>query len=216
MYLPMRKAIIMSLLLVGCLQVALAQNTIASIRKAYQEQKAVIAEMAEDFPYDGMPPAYYHLSVVMNLPATGLHRENIRMYFGEMEQDEEEDYNPYPPHYLSFLTTKYNYAAREFYEEYLYDKNGQVMFIYAQTPDIDMGSMHELRLYFDGQKLLRLNVKEANDLKSYDDTAVKAAGFKDVYTGTSIPEAYKESCDMYQQKAKQYLSMFKSIDNTVY
>lgn len=216
MYLPMRKAIIMSLLLVGCLQVALAQNTIASIRKAYQEQKAVIAEMAEDFPYDGMPPAYYHLSVVMNLPATGLHRENIRMFFGEMEQEEEEDYNPYPPHYLSFLTTKYNYAAREFYEEYLYDKNGQVMFIYAQTPDIDMGSMHELRLYFDGQKLLRLNVKEANDLKSYDDTAVKAAGFKDVYTGTSIPEAYKESCDMYQQKAKQYLSMFKSIDNTVY
>lgn len=212
----MRKAVIMSLLLVGCLQVALAQNTIASIRKAYQEQKAVIAEMAEDFPYDGMPPAYYHLSVVMNLPATGLHRENIRMYFGEQEQDDEEDYNPYPPHYLSFLTTKYNYAAREFYEEYLYDKNGQVMFIYAQTPDIDMGSMHELRLYFDGEKLLRLNVKEANDLKSYDDTAVKAAGFKDVYTGTSIPEAYKESCNMYQKKAQQYLSMFKSIDGTVY
>ena len=33
----MRKAVIMSLLLVGCLQVALAQNTIASIRKVYQE-----------------------------------------------------------------------------------------------------------------------------------------------------------------------------------
>ena len=212
----MRRTIILSMLLVGCLQVALAQKTIESIRKAYQDQKNVIAEMAEDFPYDGYPPAYYHLSVVMNLPATGLHRENIRMYFGEMEQDEEEDYNPYPPHYLSFLTTKYNYAAREFYEEYLYDKNGQVMFIYAQTPDIDMGSMHELRLYFDGQKLLRLNVKVANDLKSYDDTAVKTAGFKDVYTGTSIPEAYKESCDMYQKKAQQYLSMFKSIDGTVY
>jgi len=102
----MRRAMIMSLLLVGCLQVALAQNTIESIRKAYQAQQAEIAGMAEDFPYDGYPPCYYQLSVVMNLPATGLHRENIRMYFGEMAQDDEDNYNPYPPHYLSFLTTK--------------------------------------------------------------------------------------------------------------
>lgn len=212
----MNKLIVIALMMVGGLQMAVAQNTIASIRKAYQEQKNVIAEMAEDFPYDGYPPCYYHLSVVMNLPATGLHRENIRMYFGEKEQDEEEDYNPYPPHYLSFLTTKYNYAAREFYEEYLYDNQGQLMFIYAQTPDIDMSKMHELRLYFDGQKLLRLNVKASEELESYDDTAVKKAGFKDVYTGTTIPEAYKEFCDMYKSKAEQFLGMFKSIDNVVY
>ena len=198
MNLPMRRTIIMNLLLVGCLQVVLAQNTIESIRKVYQAQKTVIAEMAEDYPYDGYPPAYYNLSVVMNLPATGLHHENIRMYFGEVEQDEEE-YDPYPKHFLSFLTTKYNFAAREFYEEYLYDLNGKVMFIYAQTPDIEMGSM-----------------KECKDLTSFDDTAVKKAGFKDVYTGTAIPEAYQEPCRMYRQKAKQYLGMFKSIDNTVY
>lgn len=211
----MRRTIIMNLLLVGCLQVVLAQNTIESIRKVYQAQKTVIAEMAEDYPYDGYPPAYYNLSVVMNLPATGLHHENIRMYFGEVEQDEEE-YDPYPKHFLSFLTTKYNFAAREFYEEYLYDLNGKVMFIYAQTPDIDMSRMHELRLYFDGQKLLRLNVKATDELESYDDTVVKKAGFKDVYTGTTIPEAYKESCDMYRTKASQYLGMFKSIDHVVY
>jgi len=171
----MKRTIILTIVLVGCLQVALAQNTIESIRKAYQAQQAEIAEMAEDFPYDGYPPCYYQLSVVMNLPATGLHRENIRMYFGEMAQDDEDNYNPYPPHYLSFLTTK-----------------------------------------FDGQKLLRLNVKKSDDLKSYDDTAIKVAGFKDVFTGTSIPEAYKEFCDMYQKKAQQYLSMFNSIDGTVY
>jgi hypothetical protein len=212
----MKKLIVIALMMVGGLQMAVAQNTIASIRKAYQDQQNVIAEMAENFPYDGYPPCYYHLSVVMNLPATGLHRENIRMYFGEKEQDEEEDYNPYPPHYLSFLTTKYNYAAREFYEEYLYDNQGQLMFIYAQTPDIDMSKMHELRLYFDGQKLLRLNVKASGELESYDDTAVKKAGFKDVYTGTTIPEAYKEFCDMYKSKAEQFLGMFMSIDNVVY
>ena len=212
----MKKLIVIALMMVGGLQMAVAQNTIATIRKAYQDQKNEIAQMAEDFPYDGMPPAYYNLSVVMNLPATGLHRENIRMYFGEQEQDEEEDHDPYPPHYLSFLTTKYNFAAREFYEEYLYDEKGQLMFIYAQTPDIDMSRMHELRLYFDGKKLLRLNVKASDELESYDDTAVKKAGFKDVYTGTTIPEAYQEFYDMYKQKATRYLEMFKSIDNVVY
>ena len=211
----MRKTIIMTLLLVGCLQVALAQNSIERIRKDYQETKQVIAEMCETYPYEGMPPAFYHLRVLMNLPATGLHEENIRMYFGEMEQDEdEEDYNPYPPHYLKFLTTKYNYAARQFYEEYLYDKDGQLMFIYARTPDIDMSRLHELRLYFDGQKLLRLNVKATPE--GMDAEKVKAADFKDIYTGATIPEAYQQSCEQYQAKAKQFLSMFKSIDNTVY
>jgi hypothetical protein len=202
------------MLLVGCLQVAQAQNTIESIRKAYQDQKAVIAEMCEEFPYEGYPPCYYHLSVAMNLPATGLHRENIRMYFDEVEQDNEEDYNPYPPHYLTFLTTKYNYAAREFYEEYLFDEKGQVMFIYAQTPDIDMSKMHELRLYFNGKNLLRLNVKACQD--GMDSEKLKASDFKDVYTGTTIPEAYQQACEMYQAKASQYLGMFKSIDNVVY
>ena len=89
----MKKLIVIALMMVGGLQMAVAQNTIATIRKAYQDQKNEIVQMAEDFPYDGMPPAYYNLSVVMNLPATGLHRENIRMYFGEQEQDEEEEKN---------------------------------------------------------------------------------------------------------------------------
>ena len=209
--------LLLTLILFGMTVVASAQQSIESIRKIYQAQKKTIAEMAEDFPYDGMPPAYYNLNVVMNLPATGLHRENIRMYFGEVEQEDQEEYDPYPKHFLSFLTTKYNFAAREFYEEYLYDLSGRVMFIYAQTPDIgEMGRMHELRLYLDGEKLLRLNVKECKDLTSFDDTGVKKAGFKDVYTGTAIPEAYQEPCRMYRQKAKQYLGMFKSIDNTVY
>ena len=108
-----------------------AQNTIENIRKEYQAVHEMIAQMTPD--KDGMwqmPPTYFDLNVVQNLPATGPHKENIRMYYGELESDEEE-YNPYPPHYLRFTTAKYNFAAREFYEEYLYDNKGNVMFIYA-------------------------------------------------------------------------------------
>lgn len=194
----MKRFIIMSLVLLGCLQVAQAQNTIESIRQAYQAQKQVIAQMSDDFPAEGCPPEYYHLHVVQNLPGTGPHHENIRMYYAEVPSEEDVIY---PPHYLTFVSSKYNFAAREFYEEFLYDDKGQVIFIYARTPDVDFPKIHELRLYFDGERLLRLNVKEEG---------------KDVYTGTTVPEQYAEFCSQYKARASRFLEEFKSIDDNTY
>lgn len=204
------KRIIMSVMLAGCLQAALAQNTIASIRKAYQEQKQIVAQMSDDFPMRGNPPEYYHLHVAQNLPGTGPHHENVRMYYGDLPTEEE--YDPFPPHYLSLVSSKYNFAAREFYEEYLYDNQGQVMFIYARTPDVEFPKLHEFRLYFDGQRLLRLSVKVAEDLDSFEDKVVEAASFKEVYTGTTIPEQYADFCSRYTAWASHYLVMFKAVD----
>lgn len=188
----------LSFVFAGSLQAALAQNTIASIRKAYQEQKQVIAEMNDDFPSGGYPPVFYELNVVENLPATGLHRENLRFYFGELPDDS----TPYPPHYLSFVTSKYNFAAREFYEEYLYDDKGQVMFIYAMTPDFDFPKIHEFRFYFDGARLLRLSIKEGLKEES-----------KEIYNGNTIPESYAEFCSYYTSRASRLLDLFKSIES---
>lgn len=206
----MKRAIIMTIVFVGCLQTALAQNTIASIRKVYQEQKEEIARMSENFPGDGTPPVYYHLHVSQNLPGTGMHHENVRMYYGELPSEEEGD--PFPPHYLSFVSAKYNFAAREYYEEYLYDDKGQLMFIYAYTPNEELTRMLEFRLYFDGQRLLRLNVKASGDSVSFSDPLL-ASSFKDVYTGTTIPEEYSEYCSIYTSWASNYLKMFEAIDN---
>ncbi len=208
----MKKAITMFLFL-GLVQTALAQNTIASIRKAYQDQKEVIAQMSDNFPSEGIPPEYYHLHVVQNLPGTGGHHENVRFYYGEVETEEGEIY---PPHYLSFVSSKYNFAAREFYEEYLYDNKGRVQFIYARTPDVEFTKMHEFRLYFDGDRLLRLQVKVADDLNSFEDKTVSTASFKEVYIGTAIPEPYTEFCSQYKSRARRFLEMFKTIDNNTY
>ena len=138
-----------------------AQNSVESIRKAYQDVHKMIDQMTPDA--DGMwetPPVYFDLKVVQNLPGTGPHEEKIRMYYGELESEEEGD--PYPPHYLRFTTVKYNFAAREFYEEYLYDDKGQVMFIYALTPDVgDELIPYELRMWFDGKRLLRFTAKKS-------------------------------------------------------
>ena len=206
----MKRVIIMILVFMGSLQASMAQNTIASIRKAYQEQKETISHMSDEFPGEGAPPVYYHLHVAQNLPGTGPHHENVRMYYGDLPSEEEGD--PFPPHYLSFVSSKYNFAAREYYEEYLYDNKGQVMFIYVRTPSEDLSKFYDFRLYFDGQRLLRLNVKASEDFVSAN-KSLDPASFKDVYTGTTIPEQYASYCSQYTAWARHYLDLFKSIDN---
>ncbi len=196
-----------------------AQNTIESIRKEYQAVHETIAMMMPD--KDGMwqiPPTYFDLNVVQNLPATGPHKENIRMYYGELDPEEEGD--PYPPHYLRFTTAKYNFAAREFYEEYFYDDKGNVIFIYAITPDVsDDGSMipYELRMWFDGKQLLRFNAKKFDGpMSSLDIKALKKGTFKEEFTGKTIPELYRSEAERCQQRAQRFLIMFKGIDDNTY
>jgi hypothetical protein len=193
-----RKKIFTLLICVAWAMTAGAQNSVESIRKAYQDVHKMIDQMTPDA--DGMwetPPEYFDLKVVQNLPGTGPHEEKIRMYYGELESEEEG--NPYPPHYLRFTTAKYNFAAREFYEEYLYDDKGQVMFIYALTPDVgDELIPYELRMWFDGKRLLRFTAKKST--------------LKDVYSGLTIPELYLSEAERCQQRAQRYLLMFKGID----
>lgn len=197
---------------------ASAQNSIESIRKAYQDVHQMIAQMTpkEDIGSE-IPPEYFDLHVVQNLPATGLHEENIRMFYGELEPEEEGD--PYPPHYLRFATAKYNFAAREFYEEYLYDDKGQVMFIYAITPDVNLGELmpYELRMWFDGKRLLRFTAKKVEKPFEYIDLAtLRKATFKEVYSGTAIPELYQDEAGRCQRRAQRFLKMFKGIDDNTY
>ena len=200
----MRKRIVFTLLLglTGILTIS-AQNSIESIRKTYQGVHEWIAQMGNNFPSDGIPPEYYDLHVVQNLPATGPHHENIRMFYGEEESGDEEEFNPYPPHYLRFVTAKYNFAAREFYEEYLYDDRGNVMFIYVLTPDVEFGETapYELRMWLNGNRLLRFVAKKEG---------------KELYSGATIPELYQSETDRCKQRAQRFLTMFKGIDDNTY
>ena len=203
----MKKKVAFTLLLcVAWALSAFAQQTVESIRKEYQAVHEMIAQMTpggNDTPE--IPPEYYDLQVLQNLPGTGPHKENIRMFYGEEEQDDEEEYNPYPPHFLRFATAKYNFAAREFYEEYLYDAKGRVLFIYALTPDVgDDMVPYELRLYFDGEHLLRFTAKKHDGQN------------KEEFSGKNIPEKFRQETNRCQQRAERFLTMFKGIDDNTY
>jgi len=199
-------------------QGAVAQQTIEDIRKAYASAKEYIGRMSDDFPGEGIPPEYYHLHVSQMLPATGLHREDIRLYYNDVEEENKEEPRIYPLHYLRFASTKYNYAAREFYEEYLYDERGQVMFIYAISPDVGEDMMpYELRLWYDGKRLLRFQAKRFEGKVEYLDLeSLNKGTFKEEYSGTTIPERYLEESTRCQQRAQGFLQMFKSIEDQTY
>jgi hypothetical protein len=198
-------------------QLTEAQNTVESIRKEYQDVHEWIGHMMpNDEGMTGMPPEYFDLHVVQNLPATGPHREDIRMFYNDVENDEEsEDWTPYPDHWLRFVTAKYNFAAREFYEEYLYDNKGQVIFIYAITPDVDENmTLYELRMWFNGKHLLHFTAKRAEGQEAYENLG--KGTYKEVYTGKTIPELYRHETDRFLQRAERFKDMFKGIDNNTY
>lgn len=180
-----------------------AQQTIEDIRKAYANVKEYIGMMSENFPSDGIPAEFYHLHVALNLPATGPHFEDIRMYFNDLEDGD----RIYAQHYLRLLTTKYNFAVREYYEEYLFDEKGQLMFVYGVNPDVVFGEQYEFRLYFSNQTLLKAIVKKKRvDEKEY----------QEVFNGKKLPEDYTEELNTYRAKASSYLTLFKNVENVTY
>ena len=197
--------------------VASAQHTVGSIRKEYQSVHEWIGHMMPDSTGEyGFPPEYYDLHVVQNLPATGGHHEYIRMFF---EDDEEvADSIIYPPHILRFVTSKYNFAASEFYEEYLYDKKGRPMFIYAITPYAveDEHIPYELRMYFDGARLLRFTAKKADNVGRFEAETLQGFTYTEVYSGATIPEKYRMETDRCIERASQFLTLFRGIDDNTY
>ena len=183
------------------------------IGNEYREVKAWIALMDERFPAEGIPPEWYELTVRENLPGTGPHREVTRMYWGELPTEDEGEI--YPPHFLRLATEEYNFAAREFYEEYLYDEDGNVLFIYALTPDVssDMVPVYELRMWFDGKRLLRFTAQRAKGLDYIDLETLRKASFLEEFSGESIPEKFRSETDRLLDHSQELLKLFKIIDN---
>lgn len=206
----MKKKILTIILLTVCWQTAMAQNTVESIRERYQAMKEYVATHQGVDKWDGADfGLFYHLEGRQWLPGTGGHIEDTFLYYGEEEKDDEVIY---APHYVKFVTKKYNYAAREYYEEYLYDADGNVAFIYAYDPmtqfEGDQDDLqYEFRFYLNKGKLLKAIVK----CKRYDETE-----FKEVWNANTIKPVYADQLDRYKGVAKQMRELFINIEKEAY
>ena len=155
----MKQIALTLILALGCLaETAQAQDAKAAIRQHYAAAKAYVEQQQQvEAGGDFYPVTQcFTVQVKQNLPGTGYHQEDVKLYYRE-EQDSAEQI--YPDLLLDFATKRYNFAARTYYEEYLYDQQGRIEFIYAALPDLDEGKDYELRFYFSKGQLIETIVK---------------------------------------------------------
>ena len=100
---------------------ATAQDAVSVIRKHYTETQQKI----EAIEKEEIPQEYYEVKILQNLPGTGPHQEVMRLYYNVKDNEDWQPDEPMLTRDLHFVTWKYNYAAREFYEEYLQTHTGQ-------------------------------------------------------------------------------------------
>ena len=198
------------LLFASNLYIGLAQNTVESIRKRYADAK----EYARTHTGSNLDDRadfgqFYHMEARQWLPATGGHIENVYMYYDE---DYVADSVIYKPHYLVFATKRFNFAAREYYQEFLYDADGKIAFIYAYDPMTELegdenDKQYEFRFYFSKGRLIKALVKR----KNYDEKE-----FLQAYSGTTIPAKYKSSYYDLLSASESILQLFKDIEKEAY
>lgn len=192
------------------LQTGWAQNTVESIRQRYADAKTYASTHTGDNLNDGAEfGEYYHLEARQWLPGTGGHIEHTYLYYGEQECDEDVIY---APHYLKFATKRFNFAAREYYQEFLYDSDGKVAFIYGYDPmtklegDTD-DQQYEFRFYFSNGRLIRAIIKR----KSYDEEV-----FRQIYSGATLKPAYQSNYDELLSASRTLHQLFADIEKEAY
>lgn len=192
------------LVLVAWCNTAQAQDVKSAIRQHYAEAKANIEQTKQlEAEGDMYPvPQVFSVQVKQNLPGTGYHQEDIRMYYREEQDSAEQIYSDL---FLNFAVKQYNFAARTYYEEYLYDKEGRLEFFYGSTPDIGevMTFEHELRFYFDKGELIEVLVKRR---------LIEGGTFTTIYQGKTLPEEYKDYFESRMNASKGIMQTFKAIN----
>lgn len=127
------------------------EGIIKDIRAQYAEAQAMAQQQltTDDWNQQSFTSATVHYM----LPGCGPTTETIHyFYLLDDDVDEEGEWTP-KSNELYFVTRKYNIAARQFYEEYLFDRSTQhPLFVFYTYDTYDSDVKAEERYYFhDGQ-----------------------------------------------------------------
>ncbi len=181
-----KQALLMAALMCLSLPI-LAQNNkkvddrIQLAREKYAEGLSLIAANEPD----AYPLNYTSVVRHQNWAAVGPRVDSLQFYYNEVRDDEDE---PYPDGYaLRMVRYTYNIAARDHFEEYIFDDNEKPLFFFTSfeeiidTPD-GYSPVFEIRLYYDA------NGKEIRSIYKMKDDQGKMKEF----TEKSHPEVMKE------------------------
>ena len=157
----MKKLLFMLTVLMACTMVQAQDTHVANIRKMYAEAKEVMANKKKaELPLDETVVTSNYMA-----PGAGPIKDVTHYYYsGEFDENLGNVY--YTPY---FITRKYNVGAREYYEEFLFDKGGLVFYFNKSQNDETRyywgpnGFFHEV---VKGQKMMDevFAARLANDL----------------------------------------------------
>lgn len=138
----MKKLFFMVTVLMACTMVQAQDTQVANIRKMYAEAKEVMANKKKA----EVPPDETVVTSNYMAPGAGPVKDVTHYYYtGEFDENlGNVFFTPY------FITRKYNVGAREYYEEYLFDKD-ELVFYFIKSQDDETryywgpnGFFHEL------------------------------------------------------------------------
>lgn len=157
----MKKLFFMVTVLMACTMVQAQDTQVANIRKMYAEAKEVMANKKKaELPLDETVVTSNYMA-----PGAGPIKDVTHYYYsGELDENLGNVY--YTPY---FITRKYNVGAREYYEEFLFDKGGLLFYFNKSQNDETRyywgpnGFFHEV---VKGQKMMDevFAARLANDL----------------------------------------------------
>ncbi len=152
----MRKTVFSFVLLCATLgihaQTGAAAQRVAQIRTRYAQAKQMAAEQGT------LTETQNQLTITGSFmcPGTG-HRDEVINYYFLTDFDEESN-NYYSQPYI--IIRSYNIAARKFYEELLYDEQGNLIFAFlSNDSDASDTEKDEVRLYFGEGGVVHRQVK---------------------------------------------------------
>lgn len=172
-----------TLLLIGLLtslaaaSVAPDDAVILSIRDRYNQAKELM-RLTKDGP-DKMETTIHYEE-----PGKGKASESIQFFFNTVCYGENCEY---ADRRLYFVTRQLKLAGKKYYEEYLYDKNGQLAFALEQGYD-DKGNKTEKRFYYQDGEFYQMS---------------GPAEEWEHYTMTILADDYRHSFDNLIRNAKE-------------
>ena len=126
---------------------------VEDIRRMYAEAKHLVAH-SEEPDQDWYEDMEIHRRQMCS--GVGMVYETQR-YFYLSDFDDERGYEVASLH---FITRRYNSAARQYYEEYLFDpESGQLVFAFLQGDNAFTGEKDETRYYWHNGKLIHQQTK---------------------------------------------------------
>lgn len=177
---------------------SVGQNTESSIRELYNNMLTRVKDMrAGEYP-----ASLVDLTLKRNLSGSGPQAVKQTICFVD-DYDYETSTQTLQ---TQFVTLSYNYAARQYYEEYLYDEDENLVFAYCRHSKDDMSGMFEVRIYLDKNEVFTLLVKEKKEgEKQYTQT----------YKGSKITPEYTDIVNSLKATGKENTELLKNIYKTL-